>query len=276
VGIDLGGLNGQIWCGGHYNGQRLHGLQGTFFFEEATILGQPCHNLHGRVEVAADSPDVLRLRDLNANLFGGVLGGEARVEFGPRLQYELDVKALQIRLEQFGRHNLGPDPQLEGAASADLHLLGEGADLSGLKGDGRLEVPHGKMYRLPLLLDLLKAFGLRVPDRTAFEEARVQFKIEGPQARIDKLDLIGNAISLRGQGTLNLDGSNVNLDFNADWSRFPQMLPESISAIPRAISDQILKIKMRGKIGKDGKPRFEKELVPAVVEPIRRAFGGGP
>jgi len=112
-----------------------------------------------------------------------------------------------------------------------------------------------------------------VPDRTAFEEARVQFKIEGPQARIDKLDLIGNAISLRGQGTLNLDGSNVNLDFNADWSRFPQMLPEGISAIPRAISDQILKIKMRGKIGK---PRFEKELMPAVVGPIKKAFGSSP
>jgi hypothetical protein len=180
---------------------------------------------------------------------------------------------LQFQLEQFGRQNLGPDPQLEGAASAALHLWGEGTDLSGLKGDGRLDVPHGKMYRLPLLLDLLKAFGLRVPDRTAFEEAHVRFKIEGPQVRIDKLDLIGNAISLRGQGTLNLDGSNVNLDFNADWSRFPQMLPEGISAIPRAISDQVLKIKMRGKIGK---PRFEKELMPAVVEPIKRAFGSSP
>ena len=41
-------------------------------------------------------------------------------------------------------------------------------------------VPSGKLARLPLLLDLLKWLGLRLPDRTAFEQAHADFRIEGP------------------------------------------------------------------------------------------------
>jgi len=109
-----------------------------------------------------------------------------------------------------------------------------------------------------------------LPDGTAFEQARMIFGIEGPQMRVLAIDLLGNAISLRGQGTVNLDGSNVNLDFSADWGRVPQMLPPGISDISQAFSDQLFKIKMRGKISS---PRFEKELIPGVVDPIKKALG---
>ena len=185
----------------------------------------------------------------------------------------MKIDALHVQLEEFGKHNkLGPDAQLKGPAVASLYLKGDGSDPSGLRGDGRVEVANGKLYRLPLLLDLLKAFGLRLPDRTAFEQARMIFAIEGPKMRIHGLDLFGSAISLRGQGTLNLDGSNLNLDFSADWGRMPQMLPPGISDLSQAISDQLFKIKLRGKINS---PRFEKELIPGVVDPLKKALRGG-
>jgi hypothetical protein len=129
------------------------------------------------------------------------------------------------------------------------------------------------MGQLPVLLDLVKAFGLRVPDRTAFEQAHLVFGLQGPQVVVQQLDLYGNAISLRGQGTCDVTGNNLNLDFTATMGRFTQMLPASIDAIPQAISQQLLKIKMRGKLGKDGKVQFDKELVPAVMEPLRWVLG---
>ena len=118
-------------------------------------------------------------------------------------------------------------------------------------------------------LALLKAFGLRLPDRTAFDQAHAVFAIDGPQLQVLSFDLYGNAISLRGKGTVDLDGNNLNLDFNADWGRLSQVLPEPISDIPRAVSDQLLKIKMRGRIGD---VHLEKEVAPVVVEPILKAF----
>ena len=91
--------------------------------------------------------------------------------------------------------------------------------------------------------------------------------------RVQQLDLFGNAISLSGQGTVDLDGNNLNLDFTATPGRFTQVLPSGIDAIPQMISQQFLKIKMRGKLGKGGDIRFDKELVPAVVDPLRRVMG---
>jgi hypothetical protein len=272
AGLEIAGVDGEIWCSGHHNGQQFEGVTGSALLERADILGQPFRNLQGRIEIHRNFPDVLRLYNLKADLFGGFVGGEARFDFGSTLRYRVKLDALGVQLEQFGKHNnLGKDAQLQGRAGAHLYLEGEGTDLSGLKGDGRVEVPNGKLYRLPLLLDLLKAFGLRLPDRTAFEQARMIFAIAGPQMRIYSLDLIGNAISLRGQGTLGLDGNNLNLDFSADWGRMPQMLPSAVSDLSQAISDRLFKIKMRGKIAA---PRFDKEFIPGVVDPIKKVFRG--
>jgi hypothetical protein len=273
AGVQMSEVQGQAACHGHYDGQRLEFLAGDVLLDRATVLGQPFKNLHARLQVLPGSPDVLRLPDLKADLFGGMVGGEARLEFGPNLHYEVRLEALQVQLDQFGKHNFAHSAELQGPARAAVHLIGDGGDLSGLRGNGRIQVDNGKMLRLPLLLDLLKAFGLRMPDRTAFEQARVIFGIEGPQMRIQQLDLFGNAISLRGQGTLNLDGTDLNLDFSADWARVPQVLPPGISDLSQALSDQVFRIKMRGQVGS---VRYEKELLPGVFDPLKRAMGRSP
>jgi hypothetical protein len=273
AGVTMSDVQGQVACHGHYDGQHVEHLNGDVFLEQATILGQPFRNFHTRLQVHPLSPDVLRLLDLKAELFGGSVGGQPRLEFGPNLRYEVSLDALQVRLEQFGKHNFGTTAELLGPARAGLYLAGEGTDLSGLRGNGRIQVDNGKMLRLPLLLELLKAFGLRMPDRTAFEQAKVVFAIAGPQMRIEQLDLFGSAVSLRGQGTLNLDNNDINLDFSADWGRVPQVLPPGISDLSQALSDQVFRIKMRGVVGA---VKYEKELLPGVFDPLKKVLGRAP
>jgi hypothetical protein len=271
AGVEVSGVTGQVCCCGLHNGQQFEGVVGNVAFDTMTLLKQPLRNVHTRLEVLPASPDVLRFRDFRADLFGGTVGGEGRVELGPVLRYDAVVKAMGIQLEQFGRHNIGAGADVKGPAQAAVHLMGEGTDVTGLKGNGRIDVPEGKLYKLPVLLDLVKAFGLRLPDRTAFEQAHLVFGIDGPQLQVHQLDLFGNAISLRGQGTLNLDGTNLNLDFNADWARMTQVLPDALNEIPRTISDQLLKVKMRGKLGD---VRYETELVPGVMDPLWKVLAG--
>jgi hypothetical protein len=107
----------------------------------------------------------------------------------------------------------------------------------------------------------LKAFGLRVPDGIAFEQAHAQFEIDGPQLLIPQLDLYGNAVSLRGHGAVNLDGTNLNMRFNADWGRINQLFPDEVTWFSRAVSDQLLEIRMTGRVG-DAK--LERVFVPAI------------
>jgi AsmA-like C-terminal region len=273
TGVQLENVTGQVACRGRHNGHRLEGVVGNFIIKEATIFGtQHLEDIHSQVEVTPDAPEVLKFPGLFARYCGGEVYGPARVEFGPTLRYEMRLTASQVQLEVFARENhLAPNAELSGLASANLYLAGEGADVNTLKGSGNIAVPEGKMYNLPALLPLLKVLGLRPPDRTAFDELRASFDINGMRAHVNNLDLLGDAVSLRGAGDLNLDGSDINLDFNVDWARVPQMLPGDMKKIPHAISDQLLRIKMRGRIGDI---TCTKEPVPMLLDPFRKLLNG--
>ena len=278
AGVDVAEATGQFFCKGYHDGQRLRGASCQLRLKQAKVFDQPLTNLACRLDVEPSAPDVLRVRDLKADLFGGTVHGQGRLESSPVLKYDLLLEAVGVQLEAFGRYNLGPAAraaQLQGPARAAIHLSGQGTDLLGLKGNGRVDVADGKMGQLPVLLDLVKAFGLRLPDRTAFEQAHVVFAVEGPQLLVRQLELIGNAVSLNGQGRLDVDGSNVELDFTATPGRFTQILPTGIDAIPPLLSGQLLRIKMRGKFGGGGKVKLDKEIMPGVLDPIRRVFEGG-
>ncbi len=156
---------------------------------------------------------------------------------------------------------------MTGAAGARLYLTGRGKDIQTINGNGSLDVPKGRMYELNPLLDLLKILNLRVPDGTAFEEAHAAFTIRGQRVTINRMDLLGSPVSLGGKGQMNLDGSDMNLEFYAVWARVMQVLPPIINEIPQAISKQFLKIKLRGDLGV--KVQTVKEPVPILVDPLK-------
>src|SRR5262249_60691585 len=97
-------------------------------------------------------------------------------------------------------------------------------------------------------LPLIRFLGLRWPDRPAFEEAHALFSIRGQRVNIDQLDLLGNVVSLYGRGEVNLDGTDVQLDFYPSWARVEQVLPPVVRSIPPAVSKNLLKIEVRGKV----------------------------
>ncbi len=271
VGVDVEDVTGTLASVGRHNGRQLLGVGGNLVLQRATVFGQPFHDVHAHLRIKEASPDVLTL-GLWAPVHGGEVSGQARVDFHSDLKYELNLTASQVKLEDFGRHNFGPKSQLSGIAAARLHLTGDGSGTENLKGNGNIDIPYTaltKLYNLPLLLDLLKFLGLRWPDRTLFEEAHAQFSVEGQRVHIGRLDLLGNVISLWGRGEVNLDGTDVHLDFYPSWARLEQLLPAGVRSIPPAISKTLLKIEVRGKV--TGGPKdlqFHKKPIPVLVDPL--------
>jgi hypothetical protein len=266
TGINWENIGGVIACRGALKGNRLDWLTGHMALNNATILRQPLQQLHAQMHVESDAPDVLQVRNVRGRVFGGAVAGEARINFGGGLDYALDIKALGLNLEEFGQHNKIGAGKLEGKTSAQLYLTGRGTGVDELSGRGDVDVPSGQLYDLPLVLELFKAVSLRAPDGVAFDEAHAQFKIEGRRLKVERLDLLGNAVSLGGTGSLNLDGSDVNLDFYAVWARIAQVLPAGWRDVPPWLSKQFLKIHMRGSLDH---PSFTPEPVPFIVEPVQ-------
>jgi hypothetical protein len=269
-GIPLGHVSGSLYCRGQHRGD-FGNVLGNVLLETVTVYGQPLQHVQSQIVVDARQPDILELPNLKARLYGGDVGGSLRLRISPAVAFDLDLTASEIDLEEFGRCNrLGPDAQLSGLAFARLALSNQGPEPGELQGGGWLDVPSGKMYNLPLLLDLLKVLSGRVPDKTAFEEAHARFRVQGRRVKVERLELFGAAVSLSGQGTMNLDGSDLNLDFYAIWSRLVQWLPPVIDKIPAMFSQYLFKVKMRGRAG--GKVECIKEPVPVFVEPLKEVL----
>jgi hypothetical protein len=267
AGVQLDGVSGVILCRGEHRGV-FGNVQGNLQLEKATLFQQPLQNVHSRIEVSEKDPEVLVFPNVKARFFDGNLGGAVRLTFGPTLRYEADLYATQIELEKLGRYNhLGRDSRLSGPSMARLYLTGQGTDLNGLRGKGSFDVENGKIENLPPLLDLLKFLNLRLPDRTAFEEVHARFRVQGPRLDISRLDLLGNAISLGGRGTLRLDNAAIDMQMYAVWARIVQLSPGLLKDLWPTLSKQLLKITMKGRIGEP--LRFEKEPVPILVEPLK-------
>jgi hypothetical protein len=254
---------------GRYRGQVLDGVNGHIALDKATIFQQPLSGLHADAWVLPEHPHELRLRLGRAQLFGGQLLGEAHVAFGAGLQYGVDLKAIGVRLEDVARHNrMGANAKMSGLAKAELYLTGTGYGVDELGGGGNVHVPDGKIYNLPLALDLLKVTHLHAPDGTAFEEAHAQFKIQGKRIEVKQFDLLGSAVNLGGKGEVDLDGSNMAMDFYAVWGHLAQILPPGLRDVPPWLSKNLLLLHARGNLG--GSMEVRPEVVPVVVDPVRK------
>lgn len=211
---------------------------------------------------------------LRGKIYGGDVGGEARIVLGAPARFDLKLNAARIRLEDIAkRDNLSGKSRLEGPMTVQLTLSNKPDEKTGypvLQGGGSLDVPNGKMLDLPPLIDLIKLAKLRAPDQTGFEEAHALFRVRGDRVKFGQLDLHGNAVSLGGEGEMNLDGSDAKFEFYTVWTNLKTVLGVS-GDIPAKLSSGLYKIKVSGDL--DGKLDYRQEPVPVVVEPIRRVLG---
>ena len=269
AGIEFSNVTGVLAARGRYNGRQMQGLTGNVLLDQATVYKQPFRRVQANFQITEANPDLM-LVGLKAPLFGGDVSGQMRIHFGSDFRYGMNLTASQIDLEQLAQHNqLGPKSKMSGLAEGRLVLTGQGASRETLDGNGAIDVRNGKLINLPFLIDLIKFLGLRWPDRTAFEELHALFNINGPRMGIRRLDLVGNAVSLSGQGELNLDGTDLNLDFYPSWARMDQFLPQAARPFPPIVSKNLMTIEVRGKVG-GGKDdmQFHMRPLPAVVDPL--------
>ena len=267
AGLDFKNVSGELACVGRYNGQMV-GLDGNLLVEQATAFDQQFKKVHAKFAMRNTSPDVL-LVGLRAPIYGGDIVGQMRLDLNSSLRYEMNLTASQINLAEFGRHNLGPKSQLAGAASARLHLHGFGTGVETMEGNGAIDIPHGHLYNLPFLLDLLKFLGLSWPDRTAFEEFHAAYSVQGSKVNIQKLDLLGTAVSLSGKGEFDLGSKKIQLEVYPMWGRIEQLLPQQVRPFPTTLSKNLLTVDVRGHVTSNPKDvKYHMKPMPVIVDPL--------
>jgi len=251
------------------------------YLDRAVVMRQPVSDLKAHVFAPPQTPDPARpgqflptevkLTDVSGKLFHGTLGGELWVALSTPPRYDLWLNATDVQLDEVAKHyKLGSDADLKGVAFAQLRLFNRPDPRTGKmvpEGAGKIDVPTGRMYNLPVLLDLVKLFKFETPDKTAFEEAHALFRINGDRVKVDQLDLIGKAVCLGGSGEVDTGGEYVKFEFYMMWSRLlKQMINTPIGDFSAFVSKNLFKIKMTRE---GGELKYKPEPVPMVTEPMR-------
>lgn len=216
-------------------------------------------------------PPAVEFRDLHGGLFHGAVGGEARVVLADPPQYQLLLTAADVQLDEVARHyDLGSDADLKGVAQGKVLLYNRPDPRNGrwvTAGEGTVDVPNGRMYNLPVLLDLVKVLKLQAPDKTAFEEAHATFRVAGDRVHVDQLDLIGKALCVGGSGELGTDGRYVHFEFYTVGSQLlARLVNTPVGDLTAFLSRNLFRIRLTRE---DGKLKYTPEPVPVLTDPAR-------
>jgi hypothetical protein len=203
-------------------------------------------------------------RAITAKLYGGtaVLGG--RVTFGEVPKYSIYATLNGADLARCAQEAITGKEKFSGVVSASVDLHGSGRGIHHLGGRGSISLTDADLFELPVIIALLKPLSGRLPDTKAFNTADVDFRIEGEHVYLNKINLTGDAVSLRGSGQMGLDRS-IQLSFYSKVGRGEAPFP-LLDKVVSAASQQIMQIHVTGTLDN---PVTRNVVLPNVEEASR-------
>ena len=281
AGLPFEDLFGTIATEGRYEGSHIGAIVGNIWLDKATVGKQPLsatklgYRIRPQVEDASApsgyAAPTIEFPDITATLFQGTVGGQARIVLDETIQYRIWLTATGVRLDELARHTkLGSDSELRGLAQGSFlveNVLDAKTGKWIASGQGQIDVPQGRMYKIPVLLDLMKVLKGQTPDRCAFEEAHATLELKGNRVKVTQLDLLGSAVSLGGSGEMDTDGQYVKFEFYTIWSQtLKRWLTTPLGDVTGLLSGSLFKIELT----RDGGKLTPKAVVlPVVTDPVR-------
>jgi hypothetical protein len=282
TGVPWDQVFGSIACRGRYEGTHTGQVLGNIWIDSTSISGQPVTRISGNFAAPEQKPDPARSGEylpteleftrLSGELFHGRLGGAAHVALTSPVRFNLWLMANDVQLEEVANHynknsKLG-DADLKGIAQAQLRLDNSPDPVTGqmiVNGWGSVDVPTGRMYNLPILLDLVKLFKFETPNKTAFEEAHAIFRIQGDRVKVDQIDLIGRAVCLGGSGELDTSGNYVKFSFYTIISQvLARLINSPVGDLTKFLSQNLFVSRLTRE---NGELKYKPEAVPLVTDP---------
>ena len=157
----------------------------------------------------------LRVQPLTASLYGGTLGGNARMDtksVGP--PFQSTVYTENILLDEI----LGVIwPETGGHWSGNLNLFfkgnGSGSDLSALQSRIDLNINEAEFSGHPLITKLAELFQAENLEQLRFSQVTTRVLTKEGTATIKRLHLVGPIVQAEGSGTASLLNKNLDLHF---------------------------------------------------------------
>lgn len=206
-------------------------------------------------------------QQVTARVMGGTVGVDAHVILNEQLPFAVNVSLSNADITQLARSFHTQRHDISGKVFALVRLKGAKAGLHTLQGTGQLRLREADIYELPVMAQLLSKVNPNPPETTGFTSADVDFRIQGEQIYMDRVDFIGDILSLKGNGWMDLN-RQVNLEFYALVGREEFQLPVIRTLLAEA-SRNILLIQVKGTLDN---PDVIKKPLPELDDTLQRLF----
>jgi len=204
-------------------------------------------------------------RRLSARLAGGTLLLDGSVAAGEPGTFALAAALGDADLERLAADVTGAANRYRGRVFGGVEVTGSRAGRHSLMGRGQIRLRDADIYELSVVVALLKILRVKAPDRNAFGSSVVDFRIEGPRAYLDNIELAGDAISLVGAGEIDFD-SNINLTFRSIMGDAETQLP-AMKRLLGGASGQFLLVHVDGTLAD---PVTTTEAFPTLAAALQR------
>ena len=284
-GLKLENINGEVSLTGAFDGASLRSrgelaldsiscrdrhfsqVLGPLWIDDNQVL---LGSLVDRPRGSQAPPGTRQPRPITAKVFGGSVYGDAWIQLGPSPRYGAQATVTDLELAQIMRDLAAGRQNLGGKIQATIDLHGSGRSLNGLGGHGVVRLRQGDVYELPLMVAMLKILSVRRPDKQAFNQCDIEYRISGSHAYLDRIHFSGDAVSLDGKGDVDFSGK-LQLDFHAIIGRSTPRLPLVREFMGEA-SQQIMLIHVGGTLQD---PQVRNEALPGVNQAIQTLASPG-
>lgn len=183
----------------HY---RITDLRGPFRIRDGILTAGSAEALQPASAEASIPID----RQLSAKFIGGLALMNAQATLNSPSRFLLRLTLGHGSLERYAQQYMTSRERLQGVMNGWVLLTGKGSETSQLRGQGQLQVSPAALYELPVIFQVLSTLSAAPQDNAAFEYARVDFNIADNAFAFSAIDLVGQALQLRGRGTAGFDG----------------------------------------------------------------------
>jgi hypothetical protein len=272
IGLPIDNIAGGVELQGRQEGDAF-ACQGELDIESAQVNGLNVSRLKGPLWMdeqrlafgrRVTGPDPTSpARPLTGRMFDGNLALDAEVRMQSDYPFVVNALLNDGNLQTAYNEFATSEQKMRGRGYASLILYGNTKGTHSLRGQGAIRL-RDALIEVPVMEKLGDVLPVGDIDKTKFDESNVDFQIHGEDIDLNRFEMIGNRISLIGNGKMNLE-QEIDLNFFTVAGRNRINIP-ILTDLLRAGSQQILWIRVDGTLQN---PKTHKEVMPALNESLK-------
>ena len=281
AGTSIDDINGVVQLEGSWDGTRAD-LNGDLKLDSISVLRKTSGQAHQISDIrgpfslhddelvagtkaaipprkTAPAPD----KRISGKVIGGTVYLDAIINTGTETNYQVFVELEKGLLERYAQQYMQGQSNLAGVMNGWIILRGKGSGVERMEGEGKLRIAPAALYELPLFVQMFSLPQLRVPDKTAFEQAELNFTVADERFDFKSIDLVGDAMSLRGRGYVRFDGG-MELGFGSQPGRGRRRMLQNLF-----MGTEWIAVRVTGNVGN---PNVAYIPLPDLDDAMRQLF----